>query len=87
VPSPSIRWEKRAVKELASLPRESQQTIATAVERLREEPFKGERLAAEWRGLRRLPVGIYGIIYAFDGDFLLILDLRAGERREVDRQG
>ena len=87
MPSASIRWERRAVKELQALPRDTQQRIVKAVESLRDEPFKGEQLAAEWKGLRRLRVGRYRVIYAFDGRQFLILVVRVGDRKDVYRQG
>jgi mRNA interferase RelE/StbE len=85
VPSASIRWERRAVKELSALPRDVQQRIVTAMESLREEPLKGDLLAAEWKGLRRLRVGSYRVVYAFNGSELLVLVVRVGHRREVYR--
>jgi len=85
VPSASIRWERRAVKELSALPRDVQQRIFTAVESLREGPLKGDLLAAEWQGLRRLRVGNYRVVYAFNGSELLVLVVRVGHRREVYR--
>ncbi|MCU0290677.1 MAG: type II toxin-antitoxin system RelE/ParE family toxin [Thermoanaerobaculaceae bacterium] len=50
----------------------------SAVEDLREEPLRGEQLAADWKGLRRLRVGRYRAIYAFNGAELLILVVRVG---------
>lgn len=85
--SASIRWERRAVKELEALPRAAQKRIVEAVESLRDEPFKAEQLAAEWKGLRRLRVGRYRVIYAFDGRQFLILVVRVGHRKDVYRQG
>jgi mRNA interferase RelE/StbE len=73
VNSASIRWERRAFKELSALPRDAQQRIVSAVEGLRDEPLQGEQLAAEWKGMRRLRVGRYRVIYAFDGKAFLIL--------------
>lgn len=86
MPSASIRWERRAVKELEALPRTAQQRIVEAVESLRDDPFKGEQLAAEWKGLRRLRVGRYRVIYAYDGRQFLILVVRVGHRKEVYRR-
>jgi mRNA interferase RelE/StbE len=85
VSSASIRWERRAVKELAALPRDAQQRIVSAVEELCDAPFRGEQLAAEWKGMRRLRVGRYRVIYAYDGEAFLILVVRVGHRREVYR--
>lgn len=81
----SIRWERRAIKELAALPREAQQRVVTAVEGLRGEPLRGEQLAAEWKGLRRLRIGRYRVIYGFNGDELAVLVVRVDHRREVYR--
>jgi mRNA interferase RelE/StbE len=85
VPSISIRWERRAFKELAALPREARRRVVTGVEALVDEPLAGELLAAEWKGLRRLRVGRYRVIYAFDGREFLILVVRVGHRRDVYR--
>jgi mRNA interferase RelE/StbE len=86
LPSASIRWERRAFKELEALPRQTQRRVVSAVEGLREAPLAGELLAAEWKGLRRLRIGRYRVIYAFDGSEFLILVVRVGHRREVYRQ-
>ena len=59
--------------------------MSAAVETLPGAPLKGELLHAEWQGLRRLRVGRYRVIYAFDGDTLWIAVLRVGHRREVYR--
>ena len=84
-PSISISWDRRAFKELAALTRSVQQRILAAVETLRDDPLKGELLAAAWKGLRRLRVGRYRVIYAFDGQALAVLVVRVGHRREVYR--
>jgi mRNA interferase RelE/StbE len=83
--SVSISWDRRAVKELAALAKRDQQRVVAAVEQLRDEPLRGELLSAEWKGLRRLRVGTYRVIYAFDGTRLLISVVRVGHRREVYR--
>ncbi len=83
MPSISIRWEKRAFKELSRIDKPDQKRIVKAVEGLREQPLKGKLLSAEWKGLRRLRVGTYRVIYAFDGTTLLISIVRVGHRKEV----
>ena len=80
-----IRWERRAVKELASLPRKDRRRVVEAVEGLLEEPLAGEPLAAQWKGLRRLRVGRYRVLYGFDGKELLIAVVRVGHRKDVYR--
>jgi mRNA interferase RelE/StbE len=78
-----IQWERRAVKELADLPWRDQRKIVEAVEGLLEDPLGGEPLAAQWKGLRRLQVGRYRVIYGFDGNELLIAVVRVGHRKDV----
>ena len=79
------RWEKRALKELRSLPEKDKARIFKAVDGLRSDPLAGRSLAAEWRGLRRLRVASYRVIYAFDGTALRIAIVRVGHRRDVYR--
>ena len=81
----SIRWERRAVKELHRLPRDLQALVLTAAESLRRDPLHGQQLSGQWKGLRRLRVDSVRVIYGFDGAELLISVLRVGHRREVYR--
>ncbi len=83
--SVSIRWDRRALKELGQLNKKEQQRVFDAVEGLRDDPLKGEALSGKWKGLRRLRIRVYRIIYAFDGTRLLISVVRVGHRREVYR--
>ncbi len=83
--SVSIRWERRALKELGHLTKREQQRVFDAVGELRDHPLKGEALSGKWKGLRRLRLQSYRIIYAFDGAQLLISVVRIGHRREVYR--
>ena len=82
----SIRWERRAVKELHRLPKDLKPKVFRAVETLREDPLQGAPLSGQWKGLRRLPVSTVRVIYGFDGTELLISVLRVGHRREVYRK-
>ena len=85
MPSVSIRWERRAYRELEALPRDVQQRIVRAVEGLIDTPLKGQLLTAEWKGRRRLRVGNYRVVYAFDGAQLLIAVVRVAHRKEAYR--
>jgi len=80
-----IRWERRAVKEIAALQKADRERIVAAVEGLRDDPNKGSIMSAAWKGFRRLRVGPYRIIYAFQGRDLLIAVVRVGHRRDVYR--
>ena len=82
----SIRWERRAVKELHRLHNDLRSQVVSAVENLRQNPLQGSPLSGQWKGLRRLRIGKVRVIYGFDGTELLISVLRVGHRREVYRQ-
>jgi len=80
-----IRWERRAVKEAAALPMADRARVVAVVESLRDEPLRGQLLRAEWKGFRRLRVGDYRVVYAYNGQELLISIVRVAHRREVYR--
>ena len=80
-----IRWERRAVKEVAALEKGERERVVSTVDSLRNDPHKGSIMSAEWKGFRRLRVGPYRIIYAYQGADLLISVVRVGHRREVYR--
>ena len=82
----SIRWERRAVKELHRLPKSLQEQAFTAVGALRQDPLRGQPLSGQWKGLRRLRIGTVRVIYGFDGTELLISVLRVGHRGEIYRK-
>ena len=80
-----IRWERRAVKEVAALQKRERERVVAAVDGLRNDPDKGSIMSAAWKGFRRLRVGSYRIIYAYQGRDLLISVIRVGHRNEVYR--
>lgn len=80
-----IRWDRKAIKELKNIPKKEQTRIFNLVEDLRTDPLKGKILSTNWKGFRRLRLGTYRVIYAFDGTELLISVVRVGHRREVYR--
>lgn len=81
----SIRWERRAVKELRSLPKKGRRRVYRAVDALALDPMRGKPLSGEWRGLRRLRVGGYRVIYGFDGREVLVSVVRVARRNEAYR--
>lgn len=80
-----IRWERRAVKELRGLPRETRTRVIEAVEGLRLDPLAGTQLSGRFKGLRRLRVGAVRVIYGFDSQELSIAVLRVAHRRDAYR--
>ena len=85
VSSVSIRWERRAVKELAAIPKKDRQKVFDSVGALTDDPLRGEILSGRWKGFRRLRIGTYRVVYAFDGRNLLISAVRVAHRRNVYR--
>ena len=73
------------MKEVAALEKDDRIRVVDAVESLRDDPHKGKILSADWKGSRRLRVGRYRIIYAYQGRDLLISIVRVGHRRNVYR--
>ena len=82
----SIRWDRRAVKEARALPKKARTRVFQAVSELADDPLRGGALSGEWKGLHRLRVGVYRVIYAFDGKELLVSVIRVGNRGRVYRR-
>lgn len=82
----SIKWDRRALKEVKALAKDQRQRIYAAVQTLRDDPLRGKALVGPWKGLRRLRVGSYRIIYGFDGRELLISVVRVGRRDQIYRK-
>ena len=81
----SVRIKASAAKDLAGIPKPALTRIVFAVDRLREQPLVGALLKGGLRGLRRLRVGDYRIVYeVLDGE-LVVLVLRAAHRRDAYR--
>jgi mRNA interferase RelE/StbE len=70
---------------VAALSKVDRRRIVEAVERLADDPLEGKIMMAAWKGFRRLRVGPYRVIYAFDGHELLISVVRVGHRSRVYR--
>ena len=83
--SVSIEWDRRALQELRALPQAARRRIYAAIGRLRDDPLRGAALSGRWRGLRKLRVGSYRVIYGFDGELLQVAVVRVGHRREAYR--
>ena len=83
----SIRIKRSAAKELESVSKEARRRLVGAIDSLVENPLAGSPLKGGLRGLRRLRVGDYRVIYeVLDGE-LVILVVRVSHRREAYRSG
>ena len=81
----SVRIKDSAAKELARLPRDARERLIKAIDRLGEEPMAGNLLKGGLRGLRRLRIGSYRIVYEVLDEELVVLVVRAAHRRESYR--
>ena len=81
----SVRIKDSAAKELAGLPRDARERLIVAIDGLVEEPLAGALLKGGLRGLRRLRVGDYRIVYEVLDDELVVLVVRVAHRREAYR--
>ena len=81
----SIRIKRSAAKELARIPRADRVRIVRAIDVLGDQPLTGTALKGELRGLRRIRVGRYRVLYeVLDGE-LVILVVRVRSRGEAYR--
>ncbi len=81
----SLRIKGSAVKALRRLRKADRLRLIEAIDRLATEPAAGGVLKGEFRGLRRLRVGSFRIIYEVDEGELTILVIRIGHRKDVYR--
>ena len=82
----SIRIKGSAAKELAKVANPDRLRIVNAIDRLAENPFLGSVLKGDLRGLRRLRLGDYRVLYEIRNEELVVLVVRIAHRREVYRR-
>ncbi|RLA37891.1 MAG: type II toxin-antitoxin system RelE/ParE family toxin [Gammaproteobacteria bacterium] len=82
----SLRIKASAARELARVDKSQKMRLVLAVDRLTENPHRGQQLKGELTGLRRIRVGDYRVIYEIDAGRLVVLVIRVGHRREIYRR-
>lgn len=82
----SIRIKDSAARELKRVERPDRIRVTTAIDRLGETPHLGTALKGDLRGLRRLRVGDYRILYEIRDDELVVLVVRIAHRRDAYRR-
>lgn len=82
----SIRIKGSAAKELARIAKTDRTRIVASIDRLAENPFLGNVLKGHMRGLCRLRVGDYRVLYEVTDDALIVLVIRVAHRGEVYRR-
>ena len=79
----SIRIKGKAARELRRVPKPERLRIIQAVDSLRENPLRGGVLKGDLRGLRRLRVGQYRVVYEVQHTALIVLVVRVAHRRSA----
>ena len=82
----SIRIKGSAAKELERVAKPDRARIAESIDRLAENPLLGNALKGDLRGLRRLRVGNYRVLYEVRDDSLVVLVVRIAHRRDAYRR-
>ncbi len=81
----SIKIKNTAAKELAGIDKPDRHRLATAIDGLAENPWRGTALKGDLNGLRRIRVGNYRVIYEIDDGQVIVLVLKVGHGREIYR--
>ncbi len=79
----SIRIKESAAKELRRVAKPDRARIVAAIDRLAETPHLGTSLKGDLRGLRRIRVGDYRILYEVRDKELVVLVVRVAHRRDA----
>ena len=82
----SIRIKESAAKELRRVANPDRTRIVSAIDLLAETPHLGAALKGDLRGLRRLRVGDYRIVYEIRDEELVVLVVRVAHRRDAYRR-
>ena len=82
----SIRIKESAAKELRRIAKLHGARIIAGIDRLAETPHLGTPLKGDFRGLRRLRVGDYRVVYEIQDDQVAVLAVRVAHRRDTYRR-
>ena len=80
-----VRIKASAAKALARIPKPRRARIVRAIDGLAEQPLLGHSLKGGLRGLRRIRVGDYRLVYEVLDDELVVLVVRVARRDAVYR--
>ena len=82
----SIRIKESAAKELRRVAKPDRARIVAAIDRLAETPHLGTSLKGDLRGLRRIRVGDYRILYEVRDKELVVLVVSIAHRGDAYRR-
>lgn len=81
----SIRIKKSAAEELARIPSADRVRVIRAIDHLKDHPHSGSSLKGEYRGIRRIRVGDFRVLYEVSDEDLIILVIHVATREEAYR--
>ena len=80
----ALAFRPAALRALRKLDRQTAERIKTATEALREDPRPpGAKMLTGSRGLLRIRVGDYRIVYAIDDQLRVVRVAAVGHRRDI----
>lgn len=82
----SVKFTKRALKELNQLPKDARNSVIESLELLQVNPYAEILQVKKLRGQRnlyRIRIGNYRVIYEIYGGMLVIIVVRIGHRKDV----
>ena len=82
----SIQIKQRAARELRRVPENARRRIIGAIDDLRANPLRGGVLKGDLRGLRRLRIGDYRVVYEVQHSALVVLVVRIAQRAAAYRR-
>lgn len=82
----SIRIKSSAAKELGRVGKQDRARIVAAIDGLSDNPFLGTVLKGDLRGLRRIRVGEYRVMYEVQQDVLVVMVVRVARRKVAYRR-
>ena len=81
----SVKIKQSALKELSGITKSDRLRIIAAIDDLGLNPYRGSALKGELKGLRRIRIGSYRVIYEIREAELIVLVVAAGHRRNIYR--
>jgi mRNA interferase RelE/StbE len=81
----SVRIKRSAARDLGRIPEHDRARIVDAIDGLAEHPHTGSSLKGALRGLRRIRVGRYRVVYEVRDAALVVLVVRVAQRGTVYR--
>ena len=86
MPRYSIKIKRSAARELQRVPLSDRTRVSQAIDRLAESPMSGSPLKGGLKGIRRVRVGDYRVLYEVQETALVVLVVRVAHRRDAYRR-